>query len=523
MTTRWEKLTGDTDVFALKIAFAPDPDEGQAIDPEVSVSWGSFQIWVGGRNLCAHLEEGERIASVHWYLLPLMEWFARHWNPLFHEERLPVKNDGVSAWESLRATRFPPPAIADDEERAAEWERDWQSWWTRHALRAVREGGLFPDIFFRRLRDLVEVSWGPVHGKDTPYRFHFTEAPQGVHRLLPRAVAEPLHDVLSSASEYLVTLASRSPRVKTLHQNLQALKNASRHGEKRLAWLAGLGADEKAVRTGWRRAVASLSALAEAPRQAMLEISASPLVVAGSCHAALMFGSLAPEVNEQDVLSLAQAMVDLYAAEGRSEAFQTVARAAPVEASTSPAWSQGYELAEALHEQFQSQFVTAESVDVEKLIETLGIRVKDLALSDTKVRGVSIAGPQHRPGIMVNASYPANFYPPGRRFTLAHELCHLLFDQAEGSRLAMASGPWAPVDVERRANAFAAMLLMPASLVQRAVSKLAEPLNTGKGVSVIADTLQVARSSMLSHLENLGYLDETDRQLIEEELQFSAA
>ena len=87
----------------------------------------------------------------------------------------------------------------------------------------------------------------------------------------------------------------------------------------------------------------------------------------------------------------------------------------------------------------------------------------------------------------------------------------------------MASGPWAPVDVERRANAFAAMLLMPASLVQRAVSKLAEPLNTGKGVSVIADTLQVARSSMLSHLENLGYLDETDRQLIEEDLQFSAA
>ena len=223
------------------------------------------------------------------------------------------------------------------------------------------------------------------------------------------------------------------------------------------------------------------------------------------------------------MLSLAQTMVDLYTTEDRSEEIQTVACAARVEESTSPAWSQGYELAEALHERFQSQFVAEESVDIEKLVETLGVQVKDLNLSDTKVRGVSIAGPQHRPGIVVNLSYAANVYSPGRRFTLAHELCHLLFDQEEGSRLAIASGPWAPIDVERRANAFAAMLLMPTSLVQRAVSKLTEPLNTREGVSEIADQLQVARSSMLNHLKNLGYIDEIDKQLIEEDLQFSAA
>ena len=205
-------------MFALRIAFASDPDEGQAIKPEVSVSWGSFQIWVGGRNLCAHLEEGERITSVHWYLLPLMEWFARYWNPLFHEERLPVKNDGISAWESLRSTRFPPQAIEDNEKQASKWEREWQAWWTRHALRAAREGGLFPDVLFRRLRDSIEVSWGTVHGEGMPYRFDFTEAPQGAYRLLPRAVTEPLHDVLSSASEYLVTLAGWSPSGQSVAQ-----------------------------------------------------------------------------------------------------------------------------------------------------------------------------------------------------------------------------------------------------------------------------------------------------------------
>ena len=520
MTTQWAKLAGDTDVFALRIAFAPDPDEGRAIDPELSPSWGSFQIWVGGRNLCAHLEEGEPVDSVHWYLLPLIEWFSHHWDPLLHEERLPGKNAGISAWESLRATRFPPPAIENDERQGSRWEHAWQTWWTRHALRAAREGGLFPDVVFRRLRDWVEVSWGSTHSKTTPYRFDIAEAPQGgVYRLPPQAVAEPLHDVLSNASEYLMTLVGQSRRIKALRRRLQTLEDLPRHREQRLMWLAGLGAHKDTVRTRWRRAVASLSSLAEAPCRAMLEVSESPLVVAGSCQAALMFGSLAPDVREQDVLSLAQTMVDLYAPEGGSEVTRMAGGAAPVNESMAPAWSQGYELADALHEQFHRRFVGEESVHIDKLVETLGVEVKDLELSDEKVRGVSIAGPQHRPGIVVNLSHAPNSYPSGRRFTLAHELCHLSFDQEEGSRLAIASGPWAPRDVEQRANAFAAMLLMPTSLVQRAVAKLTEPLKTLKGVSEVAGQLQVGRSSVLNHLMNLGYIDESDKQLIEDDLQ----
>ena len=47
----------------------------------------------------------------------------------------------------------------------------------------------------------------------------------------------------------------------------------------------------------------------------------------------------------------------------------------------------------------------------------------------------------------------------GRRFTLAHELCHVLFDRSSARRLSHVSGPWATVRVEKRANAFAAMFL----------------------------------------------------------------
>ena len=517
MATRWERLAGDTSVFALRVAFSSDPDEGRGVEPETSLSWGSFQIWVEGRNLCAHLEEGERIDSVHWYLLPIIEWFVRNWNPLLHEERLPVRNDGDTAWTSLRATRFPPPAIENDEEKASEWEAAWQNWWARHAIRSASEGGLFPDIILRRVRDSVEVSWGPAPGEGTPYHFSFLESEKGATRLPPHQVAEPLHEVMSSASEYLLSLNPDDHRLKTLCKDLQALQSQASPGP-RLMWLAGLGMDEDTVRTGWQRIRGSLSKVVEAPRRAMLDVpDESPLVIIGSCHAALMFGSLAPDVSKEDVEALARTMVELYSPEGERETIRAICRSAPVEESGSTSWSQGYELAEELHEWLDMRFVTEDSVHVRRMIKHLGVTAGELKLSDEKIRGVAVVGPQHRAGVFVNTRHEANAYLSGTRFTLAHELCHLLFDREAGSRLAMASGPWAPRDVERRANAFAAMLLMPRDLVQRTVSTVTVRLDTVEGIGQVANRLRAGFLATLRHLTNLGFIDETEQERIQNE------
>ena len=529
MTTRREWLDGDTSVFALKLAFASDPDEGRGIDPETGLSWGSFQVWVRGRNLCAHREEDERIDSVHWYLLPLLEWFARNWDALLHEERLPAKNAGETAWESLRATCFPPPAIEDDEREASAWESAWQGWWSRHALQAAREGGLFPDIVFRRLRDQVEVSWGPAAVAGMPDHYRFTESEMGAARLPPQSVAEPLHDVLSDAARYLSASMPDSRRIKALNRKLRNLKatgGKAQDGarERRLAWLAGLGATKHGVRAGWRRAMEGLSHsnLEERPRQALLEAAETPLVVTGSCHAALMFGSLAPDVTEADVQKLAWAMVGLYAPEGEAGRIGELGRAAPVAESASRPWDQGYELAEEVHERFDGAFERGDRVDMERPIKALGVHIGKLDLSDTYVRGVSIAGPQHKPGIFVNGRHASNAHETGRRFTLAHELCHLLFDRERGRALAVASGPWAPRAIEQRANAFAAMLLMPTSLVKRAVAGLAVPIATKEGVDEVAKRLRAGRLAVLHHLTNLGFVDETDRQRLETQLSLPA-
>ena len=226
MSVQWERLVGEISQFAIRLAFAPDPDDGRAAAPDVSRSWGSFQLWAAGRNLCAHSEEGARIESVHWYLLPLMEWLARNWNPLLHEERLPVKNEDANAWTFLRSTRFPPAAMANDVDQEAAWEERWHGWWSRHALRAASNGGLFPDVVFRRRRDVVEISWGDVRSIGMPAGFDFLECSPSTVRLPPAEVAGPLHEALESACDHLVR-AVESDRVRELLRTLRVLRRVA--------------------------------------------------------------------------------------------------------------------------------------------------------------------------------------------------------------------------------------------------------------------------------------------------------
>lgn len=511
MTVSWERFAGDTRRFAVRLAFSPDPDAGRGATPDASLSWGSFQLWADGRNLCAHSEEGERIESVHWYLLPLMEWFARNWNAMLHEERLPVENEGGDAWSSLRRTRFPPAALAAEADREAVWEERWQGWWDRHALRAASEGGLFPDVVLRRFRDAVEISWGDARTAGAPAGFDFLECSRRVVRLSPIDVALPLHEVLIGAATHLVSRAPDLPRPRELQRALLALRrSAQRH--RRLSWLAGLGTDANTVQQGFTRAKRWLSSVGGG--KSLLDGRFDPLVVEGSCQAALMFGSVAPNIRREDVVRLAEVMVRSSASED-SPAVRDFQQVVPLAAAEGRPWELGYRLAEDFIEKLGPRlFEAAKPVDVLRILDVLGVEAAEVPLSDETIRGVAIAGPRRRPCVAWNPGCERNADEKGRRFTLAHELCHVLFDGGAGRGLALASGPWAPVDLEQRANAFAAMLLMPTDAVRSAIANLPVALNTPEAIGEIAGRFNTGFHATLWHLANLGFIDEYTRQRI---------
>lgn len=347
-----------------------------------------------------------------------------------------------------------------------------------------------------------------------PDHYQFMESERGVSRLPPAAVAEALYDVLLTGTEYLLSLAGDSDRAKKLHRKVANLRSAAKQQEQRLMWLTGLGVDEGSVRAGWRRLKRYLQEFSPEQQAALLKATESALVIEGSCQAALMFGSAAPNVTRRDALTLAHHVVELYDPTGDPDTIRPIVRAEPLDRSAAPSWFQGYALAEEMLERVAGPFVGDQSVDINGVLESLQIQVRELRLRDQSIRGVSVAGPQHKPGMLVNITHPANHYPSGCRFTLAHELCHILFDRAAGCRLAVASGPWAPRDIERRANAFAAMLLMPVTLVSQAVVALTEPLETLKSVAEVAKSLRTSVRAALWHLGNLGFIEDAIHQQI---------
>jgi Zn-dependent peptidase ImmA (M78 family) len=509
MSTRWETLAGDTSKFALKMSFIADTSE-IPVATDVAASWGSFELWVNGMNLCAHVEEGETLEAVHWYLLPLLEWLAANWNPMLHEERLPIRNAGEDAVSSLYRTRFAGEGVSKD--RAIEHDNEWYAWRQRHALHAAREGGLFPEVFLRRWEDKVEASWSNQPPPGPPPGFAFL-VPHGRAILDPVDVAGALYAVIRAAVGQLQAWEPESERLTDLVAVVRDLNKPRVQRASRLDWLFDLRAGAADHTTGsWDAMKRLFQPAAAKVRRAILEPAGTGLVLQGSSHAVLLFGSVSPAIEQSDARALADLLVGLFDENGDpAELLAVVAEAesAPLEG---PPWEQGYDLAECAHDALT---LTGDGrIDIEAVLGRLGVQVEALSLSDHRLRGVAVAGPQHRPAVVHNDTHPRNLSREGRRFTVAHELCHLLIDRRVGRKLAIASGPWAPIEVEQRANAFAASFLMPPDRVRSIVAGLAEPVASMSSVLTVAETFETSPRATLEHLHNLGFLDDFERDVL---------
>jgi Zn-dependent peptidase ImmA (M78 family) len=244
--------------------------------------------------------------------------------------------------------------------------------------------------------------------------------------------------------------------------------------------------------------------------RAIVRVDEQPLLLGGSCQAALMFGSLAPTIKTADAVLLADQLLQLHTSTAPQGKLKALVRDVPVETAEEPAHLQGYKLATDLAEA-SGLASKREYVDVERFLDVSGVSVREISLSDRRIRAISVAGPEHTPAVLLNLAHETNCYPTGRRFTLAHELSHLLFDRGYGTSLALASGPWAPRDIERRANAFAAMFLMPRGLLSKACGA---DIASEDAVARVARRLKTSFTATLEHLTNLGFLSEADRDKI---------
>jgi Zn-dependent peptidase ImmA (M78 family) len=502
----WAYLAGDTSRFAISLGLETNPHDPDLASPDTAASWGSFQVWAGGLNLCAHREQGETIESVHWYLLPLLEWFVANWNPLLHEERLPAPEASIAS----TVAHDPGVVMAQLSGRPP---LDWWSWWSRHNLQACREGGLFPDLFVRRWRDAIELSWDNRGLAGAPDDFTFLAA-RGEYRVDIDAVAIPLHDALGQALTQLAARLPESQAIAALQARHRAIASGAAEAthQERFAWLSGFeGISERFGRL-WTVVSQRLEGAPDRLRRALLATDGrQPLFLPGTPHAAVLFGSASPSITDHDILQISRILIDTYSP-------QAAARARPLEALRSAVgtpvtdgrpWEQGYALAAMALEALDVD--TSRAIDVRAIAgHRLGITIDGVSLSDPSVRALSVAGPEHSPTMFLNDRYVDGTAEPVQRFSIAHELCHLLLDPDRARNLAVTSGPWAPLDIEQRANAFAAAFLLPESDVVGVVASFDGPTDL-QSVQAIATRYQVSMLAVIDHLLNLGFLDRISR------------
>lgn len=501
MNLLWERFAGQTAKFAVRMSLHEDPHPVQGSDDDTSASWGAIQIWLDGVNICASTDQGESLASAHWYLLPILEWFVEQWDPLLHEERLPLERFVTAADFSAS-----PNVDFDTDDY---WEREEQrfAWSERHGIRSAADGGLLPDLKIRRLRDEIEFSWSrtPIAGADEVE----WQAPAGISFADPNDVAEVLFEVIDSCSAQLLSIRPESERLRALRTRVRAIEDFSRT-EVRTAWLAGLGQTVVAALNRWHEVIGLVSAGAarEAIQATFGPSKRTALVVGGSSQAALLFGSASPTLTDSDALKLAGELLAAYAPRAQS-GLDDHLHEEPLDASVQP-WLQGYDLAEELLEDYPNLIVD-NRLALESFLSGTGVNIAEAELQDESLRAVSFAGESHTPTILINSSWDGNRSPGGRRFTLAHELCHLLFDRSFGTELAVASGPWAPLALEQRANAFAAMLLMPPSILRNVDSVAPFKDMTKEQLVSVSQKIGVSFQALLEHLYNVGLLNEFQR------------
>ena len=492
--TDWMRF-GDPATLELGIRWVGDRDPPERRPAEYGWSMGLLTIRVAGVNVTATRLGAKQQLYVGWYLAPFLDWLATNWAVLLHEERLPWPKPGAAP-AAIACNRALDEWMTAEDPQGRQHYANTQDWYFGHGVRSAAAGGIFPDLFIRRLADDIELSWSGLPMSFTQDGLAF-ESGAGHARL-------PVHEVAQTIWQMLNWAVSHPPESPArYHDQIAALRT-------KVELLRSLEyptlARAHVPPTVWERAETAFVAINRADLLEGSRAASGAPYIAERSPAVAMFGGVSPDLGARDVEYLRDLIVE--AQDGSDSAKLASLVADRHDSPLRVPHQDGHRFADELLEDIAS--ADSECVDVRAICRNLAIGIQETALETDSIRGVAIAGDGFSPKIAINRTHHFNRNESGKRFTIAHELCHVLFDRTRARRVAHASGgPWAAQGIEQRANAFAAYLLMPRALV---LAHLPDANHIGSSdVQRLASQLRVNESALLSHLCNLGLIDETNK------------
>lgn len=162
-----------------------------------------------------------------------------------------------------------------------------------------------------------------------------------------------------------------------------------------------------------------------------------------------------------------------------------------------PPFEQGYQLARWLRAQLGIQ--DGQAFDPQALLAAEGVTIDEYDLESADIDAIACWGAID-PLILLNRNANArSARANGRRATLAHEICHLLIDRTRALPVAEVLGGEVDDESEKRANAFAAELLLPQA---HAITTLQTAPTLDDAVENLAKTHKVGRQLAAYQLLN---------------------
>lgn len=469
--------------------------------------WGQALLYLFGQPFW-HGGSPESPTALEWTWSELLHYLAVNWGALLLEQSLPFSwletAETPEQWWQLADNRW-----ADMNDEAADGEeRTLLDFDRRHNLAAACQGMALPALSL--LRSGHEC-WLWAEGR-APVRM-----PLATIRRDLLEIGNNLAHAFQSSARPEVQLA-----LQAWQERAQGLK-----GRDFLRWTSGQSSgDFLAALESQLEQFGSRSAIVANDAQwAADELAEGPLLAA----ARMANGVLAADVQLEVTRNVLQA---LHRARGSAtpEQSATLARLT-TEARrflqrhqesdrilrVEPPFETGYALADWLRNKLGRERPVR--FDIKQLVEEeLGVRITEQSLGTPKIDALALWHGT-APCIILNSDRKHS-QPQRTRMTLAHELAHLLLDRDGALPFCEVLGGTVDHFIERRANAFAAELLLPRSLVENRYAMFSG--NFREFAYAGSQEFDVSKSVLYAQVKNSTVFDRLDaeaREFLEKRLQ----
>ncbi len=189
-----------------------------------------------------------------------------------------------------------------------------------------------------------------------------------------------------------------------------------------------------------------------------------------------------------------------------------ITRFSPAGAPTDPAFEQAERLADKVREALNLGIAPIRSMS--QLLGELGIRLIWTDRLSDDIRGLSFNDRRVGPSVVVSVGVRRRAWWT-LRSTIAHELCHVLFDRVPTAPFGTVSRRKPNHLIEQRADAFAYYFLAPREEINRFLreSRGRVPFELDRNdVQAIANHFAIGIEAATWHLKNLGWISENQRQ-----------